>query len=171
MKKTLISLSFLLLFSCVIKAQALLPQQQTESTAAQPAKAEESKFVIHIDKAGFLKNVYNYEKNPGNWVYEGKLPCIVDFYAQWCGPCRMIAPSLEELAKEYKGRIVIYKVDTQVNPELSQYFNIRSIPTLFYCPVGAAPQAITGGYPKEKFKEMIEAILLNNNQQPVQPAK
>ncbi len=157
MKKTIILLPFLLLFCMCGNAQLKDPQQTLP-------KDNTKKNVIMIDKEGFLKNVYNFEKNPNKWVYEGTLPCIVDFYADWCGPCRMIAPIMEELATEYKGKIVIYKVDTQKSPELSQIFSIRSIPTLFFCPMGEQAQAVQGALPKEQFKQLIETVLLKNEQ-------
>jgi len=83
--------------------------------------------VIHLTKAEFLAKVYNFEKNPEEWKYEGDKPAIVDFYADWCGPCKMVAPILDELAKEYDGQIVIYKVDTEKEQELAGAFGIRSI--------------------------------------------
>ena len=78
--------------------------------------------VIHLTKADFLAKVYNFEKNPKEWKYEGDKPAIVDFYADWCGPCKMVAPILDELAKEYDGQIVIYKVDTEKEQELAGAF-------------------------------------------------
>lgn len=164
MKKLFVLISFFFLLTLSVNAQnTTATDQKTEKQATTEVKtAEEPKLVTVIDKAGFLKYVYNYEKSPSKWIYEGKLPCIVDFYADWCGPCRMIAPIIEELAKEYKGKIVVYKVNTQYTPELSQVFQIRSIPTLFFCPLDGQAQAISGAYPKEQLKLMIETILLKN---------
>lgn len=169
MRKILILICISFLFGLNVSAQDT--SKTEKKTANETKKAEEPKLVINIDKAGFLKYVYNYEKNPSVWTYEGKLPCIVDFYADWCGPCRMIAPYLEELAQEYKGKIVVYKVNTQYVPELSQAFQIRSIPTLFFCPVGEQAQVIAGGYPKEQLKFLIETVLLKHTkyQIPVAP--
>ncbi len=91
--------------------------------------------VIHLTKADFLAKVYNFEKNPKEWKYEGDKPAIVDFYADWCGPCKMVAPILDELAKEYDGQIVIYKVDTEKEQELAGAFGIRSIPSILFIPM------------------------------------
>lgn len=116
--------------------------------------------VQHITKAEFLKKVWNYEKNPEEFKYEGKLPCIVDFYATWCGPCKRLAPILEEVQKEYAGKIIIYKVDTGVERELAAYFGIQSIPTVLWCPKNGKPLMTKGLLPKENIIQIIEAELL-----------
>lgn len=118
--------------------------------------------MTHLTKAEFLTKVYNYEKNPKEWKYEGKLPAIVDFYATWCGPCKMVAPILEELAGEYKGKIVVYKIDTDKEPELSAAFGIRSIPTLLFIPAEGTPQVSQGAMPKDALKKAIDEFLLGN---------
>ena len=116
---------------------------------------------IHLTKAEFLAKVMNYEKNPTEWKYLGDKPCIIDFYANWCGPCKMIAPILEELAKEYDGQIYIYKVNTEDEQELAAAFGIRSIPSVLFCPMTGAPQMSQGAMPKDSFKKAIEEILLD----------
>jgi thioredoxin len=108
--------------------------------------------VTHLTKADFLAKVYNYEKNPKEWKYEGGKPAIVDFYATWCGPCKAIAPVLEKLAAEYKGKIVVYKIDTDKEPELSAAFGIRSIPTLLFIPAKGTPQVAQGALPEEALR-------------------
>lgn len=118
--------------------------------------------VIHLTKTEFVQKVYNYEKNPDKWVYEGSIPAIVDFYATWCGPCKSIAPILEELAKEYDGKIVIYKVDTDKERELAAAFGISSIPTLLFIPAKGDPQIAQGALPKEALKRAIDDFLLGN---------
>ena len=91
---------------------------------------------IHLTKEEFLKKVVDYEKNPTEWKYLGDKPAIIDFYADWCAPCKMIAPVLEELAEEYAGEIYIYKINTEIEQELAGAFGIRSIPTLLFVPMG-----------------------------------
>jgi len=115
---------------------------------------------IHLTKAEFISKVANYEANPTEWKYLGDKPCIIDFYANWCGPCKMIAPVLEELAKEYDGQIYIYKVNTEEEMELASAFGIRSIPTLLFCPMGENPQMAQGAMPKDAFKKAIDEVLL-----------
>jgi thioredoxin len=120
---------------------------------------------VKLTKQDFLEKVMNYEKNQ-EWVYEGDLPAIVDFYADWCGPCRMAAPVLEELAEEYKGKIYIYKVDTQKEQELASVFGIQSIPAFLFVPQEGKPTmsngiAQTPAETKKMFKQMIDDILLN----------
>ena len=117
--------------------------------------------VIHLTKAEFLAKVYNFEKNPEEWKYEGDKPCIVDFYATWCGPCKALAPVLEELAKEYDGKIYIYKVDVDKEEELAATFGIRSIPTLLWIPKDGKPTVTQGAMPKTELKKMIDEVLLN----------
>lgn len=115
---------------------------------------------IQLTKAEFLTKVANYEANPSEWKYLGDKPCIIDFYADWCGPCKAVAPILEDLAKEYDGQIYIYKVDTEKEQELAGAFGIRSIPSILFCPIGEQPQMAQGALPKESFKKAIDEVLL-----------
>ncbi len=112
-----------------------------------------------LTKDAFLKKVFNYEQNK-DWKYEGELPCLIDFYADWCGPCKMVHPVLVELSKEYEGKIVIYQIDTEAEQELAAAFGIRSIPSLLFCPVDGQPQMAQGALPKATLKRAIEDILL-----------
>lgn len=116
---------------------------------------------IEINKEQFLEKVVNYEKNPTEWKYLGNKPAIIDFYASWCGPCKMVAPILEELAAEYGDSIVIYKVNTEKEQELSAAFGIRSIPTIVFAPMEGNPQVAQGAMGKAEFKKLIDEILLN----------
>jgi len=115
----------------------------------------------HLTKDTFLTKVFDYEKNK-DWNYAGELPCLIDFYADWCGPCKMVAPILEELAVEYAGKINIYKVDTEEQQELAGVFGIRSIPSLLFCPKDGSPQMAMGALPKDTFKKAIDDILLKS---------
>lgn len=115
---------------------------------------------IHLTKADFLAKVANYEQNPDKWEYLGDKPAIIDFYADWCGPCKMVAPILDELAEEYDGQIYIYKIDTEKEQELAAAFGIRSIPTLLFVPMNEPPQMAQGALPKDAFKKAIDEVLL-----------
>jgi thioredoxin len=126
-----------------------------------PAVAETSTGkVINLTKAMFLKQVYNYEANPNKWTFIGDKPCIIDFYADWCKPCKMVAPIMDELAAKYKDQIVIYKINTEQERELAQYFGIRSIPTMLFCPVSADPQMTQGAMDKATYEKIINEVLL-----------
>jgi thioredoxin len=129
-------------------------------TSASDEGGEESGKPIHLNKESFKKLVMDYEKNPKQWVYEGDKPAIIDFYADWCKPCRMIAPIMEELAAEYEGQIVIYKVDTQVERELASVFGIQSLPTVLFIPTTGNPSAQKGALPKDSYKQIIDSFLL-----------
>ena len=118
---------------------------------------------IHLTRADFLTKVANFEQNPDKWEYLGDKPCIIDFYADWCGPCKMVAPILEELAEEYDGQIYVYKIDTEAEQQLAAEFGIRSIPTLLFCPMGEAPQMAQGALPKDALKKAIDDVLLKKS--------
>jgi len=112
----------------------------------------------HLTTAEFKENVFNYEANK-EWKYEGGVPCIIDFYADWCQPCKMVAPVLEELEEEYQGKIKVYKVDTEAERELAAVFGIQSIPSLLFVPMDAQPQMAMGALPKETFEQAIKDVL------------
>ena len=112
-----------------------------------------------LTKETFLEKVFNFEQNK-DWKFNGELPCLIDFYADWCGPCKMVAPVLEELSEEFAGKINIYKVDTEAQQELAAAFGIRSIPSLLFCPKDDKPQMAQGALPKPALIEAINNVLL-----------
>ena len=116
---------------------------------------------IELTKETFLKQVANYETNPKEWKYLGNKPALIDFYASWCGPCKTISPILEELAKEYADKVVIYKINTENEQELAALFGIRSIPSLLFIPMNGKPQMTQGALPKQQLQKAINSILLN----------
>jgi thioredoxin 1 len=119
------------------------------------------KQVVHLTTQEFKEKVFNFELSK-EWKYEGTLPAIIDFYADWCMPCKMVAPVLEELAQEYAGQIVVYKVDTESEQELASVFGIQSIPTILFVPKEGQPQAAMGALPKQTFEKVIKDVLLKN---------
>ena len=121
------------------------------------AQAQE---VIELNKQQFLEKVWNYERNPDAWQYNGTLPCVIDFNAKWCGPCRKMEPILNSLAAKYNGKIIIYKVDVDKEKELASLFGISSIPAFLFCPTEGDPRGTMGAYPADEFEKIIRTVLL-----------
>ena len=156
LKNLLLVAVLLLSVSCTMSAKS--DKKETSETATETAAAKGE--VITLSKAGFLAKIYNYEKNPDTWVFEGDKPCIIDFYADWCPPCKQVAPILEELAKTYKDEIVIYKVNTDKEKELATIIGIQALPTFLFIPKNDEPRISMGALPKEEFVKQIESVLL-----------
>ncbi|MDR0811737.1 MAG: thioredoxin [Paludibacter sp.] len=150
MKKIILFTAILVLSGFGINAQ----------TAKNAEKQNVTAKTIHLTKADFLAKVMNYEKNPKEWIYLGDKPAIIDFYADWCGPCKRIAPILEELAAKYAGEIYIYKINTDKEKELASMFGISSIPSVLFIPMKEQPQMAVGAMAKESYIEAIEKVLL-----------
>jgi len=125
---------------------------------AEVLKENRSGVVESLTKESFLQKVFNYEQNK-EWKFEGKLPCIIDFYADWCRPCKMVEPILKELAQEYQGKLNIYRVDTQAQQELAAAFGIQSIPSILFVPLNDKPQMAVGALPKKALEKAIKEIL------------
>lgn len=142
--------AILLVFSCSMSAK---PEKGKDDNTA-------SSKVIELNKAEFLKKVFNYEKSPEKWVYEGDKPCIIDFYATWCGPCKKQSPILNQLAKEYEGKIVFYKVDTDKEYELARTFNIQGLPSLLFVPMEGKPTIAAGFKNKAGMVKLINELIL-----------
>jgi len=110
-----------------------------------------------LTKESFLEKIFNYEESE-EWKYAGELPCIIDFYADWCGPCKMVEPVLKEIAQEYEGKLTVYRIDTQAEQELAGIFGIQSIPSILFVPVDEQPQMAVGALPKDTLKNAIKSI-------------
>ena len=143
-------LFFFLLFSFV----------SCNTSAASDSKGE----VVMLTLEEFKKSVFDYEKNPETWDYKGSLPAVIDFYADWCGPCRQLSPIFKELAGEYAGQVIMYKVDVDKEKELAGLFGVSSIPMLFFIPAKGDPQVIRGALPKENLKKAIDSVLLGKEE-------
>ncbi len=111
-----------------------------------------------LDKQAFIEKVFDYEKEK-EWKYRGTLPAIIDFYADWCGPCKMVTPVLEKISVDYDGRLAVYKVDTDKEQELAGAFGIQSIPSLLFIPVSGPPQMARGAMDRRGFDKAIAEIL------------
>ena len=131
-------------------------------SASEPQSKEKVK-PIELTKATFLEKVFNYENNPDVWKYNGDKPAIVDFYATWCGPCRITSPILSDLAAEYGEDIYVYKIDVDKEPELARRFGVQSIPMFLFIPMNEQPQIAMGALPKKSFKEAIDTFLLKKD--------
>ena len=114
--------------------------------------------IEHLTKDTFRQKIFDFETNK-DWKFEGDKPCMIDFYADWCGPCRTVAPILEELSEEYSGKLNIYKVDTEAEQELAAMFGIRSIPSLLFIPAEGQPQMAMGALPKDSFKKAFKEVM------------
>jgi thioredoxin len=143
-------------------------KRQTTETVSKPVQGSDAVIVtapVHITKIDFLEKIMDYEKNSTEWIYKGSLPCLIDFYADWCAPCRQTAPILDELAREYSGKVIIYKVDVQKERELASVFGIQSIPAFLFCPMEGNPSMSAGiagsrDETKKMFIQQIENFLL-----------
>ena len=133
--------------------------------AAFTINAQESN-VIHITKAEFIEKVYDYTaSDKAEWQYKGDKPAIIDFYADWCGPCRKLSPILEEVATEFKKDIYIYKVNTDKEPEIAKAFGIRALPTIYFIPMNGDMKGYAGFLPKEELVKAINSVLLKKEEE------
>ena len=114
----------------------------------------------NMTKEMFLKEVFDFE-NKQEWEFQGELPCVIDFYADWCGPCKMMAPVIDDLAVEYAGRVNFFKINTEQEPALAGAFGIQSIPTLLFVPQNGKPQMVSGAMPKATLKKIVDEEILS----------
>jgi thioredoxin len=165
MKKSIfaiLALSMFVVFSCKNTAKS---NEEANNTAN---KYDNQGAVVQMTKSSFTELVMDYEKNPNTWIFKGEKPCVVDFYADWCRPCKMVAPIMEELAKEYQGKINIYKVNVDNEKELAQFFRIESIPAILFSPLKGEPSMQAGAMSKEQYKEIFDKFLLKQNTDSIQ---
>jgi len=162
-----IAAAVMIIGSCSGTPKEKTGESKTETgLAVAVSDKTEAHSTAMLTKADFLTKVMNYEKNQAEWVFEGDKPCLIDFYADWCAPCRTTSPILEELAKEYEGKINIYKIDTEKERELAAVFGVQSLPTFLFVPMEGKPTmssgiARTAEETKDMFRKQIDELLLN----------
>jgi thioredoxin len=131
----------------------------TAMTANAQEKKNEPK-VKHLTYSEFLKKVWDFERNPTTFEYKGKLPAVIDFYADWCGPCRRVAPIMEQMAEDYEGKLLVYKVNVSEEKDLASVFQVRSIPMVLFIPVKGNPMMQVGALPESEYRETVEEFLI-----------
>jgi len=119
----------------------------------------------HLTYDAFLKKVWNFEANPQEWIYEGDVPCVIDFYADWCGPCKRVAPIMDELAKKYAGKLKVYKINVDHEKQLASVFRVRSIPSVLFVPKNGKPQMQTGAMQKDAYFKVVSEQLLKEKKE------
>ena len=158
MRKTFITiLSVLMLASCGNSNK----DKQKKEQAQEVTVIEENTLVKTLDYKTFVKKVWDIETSPNNFMYKGKLPCIIDFYADWCGPCKRVAPIMESIAQEYEGEVVVYKVYVDKEQKLPLIFKVKNIPTVFFLPTEGQPLSQVGALSKEEYISIINKHLIN----------
>lgn len=146
-------------FLSLIALTLLLQNCKADNPKSSTDSNSKGSTIVHLSNAEFKKMIFNYEVNK-EWKYEGQLPAIIDFYADWCAPCRQLSPIVEEIAKEYNGKIVVYKVDTVKEQMLAQNLGITGLPTLLFIPAKGKPQMSMGLLPKEDLVKVVNEVLL-----------
>ena len=131
----------------------------TAFTANAQDKKEESK-VKQLTYKEFTKKVWDFEKDPSTFVYKGKLPAVIDFYADWCGPCRRVAPIMEKLATEYDGKLLVYKINVDQEKDLASAFQVKSIPMVLFIPLEGQPMMQVGAMQEAEYKKVVEEQLI-----------
>jgi thioredoxin len=155
----------LVLFSCSQRAESKANKNVDEPTTDLKSMGEQSITSgdlkpIYLTTAEFKNKIWDYEANPQEFLYKGTLPCVIDFYADWCKPCKMVAPIMDELADYYNGKVIIYKVNTDKERELASVFQVNSIPAILFAPMNGKPAMQPGALAKEDYMKIIDEFIL-----------
>ncbi len=140
------------------KTRTKATKAKTEKTTTAATDTATGK-VIFLTTAEFKKKVIDFEKHPNEWVFEGKKPAIIDFFATWCGPCRRMSPTVDKIAKDYAGKIDVYKIDIDKEKQLAMVFGIQSVPTILFVPVTGKPTMQVGALDEASFRQAIREVL------------
>jgi len=163
MKKLSVLLIFFLaanLMACTNSNGSENNDNKTTSEVSKDGEKTSNAQVEFLTYDDFLKKVWNFEANPQEWVYEGDVPCVIDFYADWCGPCKRVAPIMAELAKEFDGKLKVYKINVDKEKKHASVFRVRSIPSVLFVPKTGKPQMQTGALPKDSYFKVVKEQLL-----------
>lgn len=156
MKKILIlGLTLIMLASC-----SGSKKEKNANNTQQETTVEDNTYVKSLDYKTFVKKVWDIERYPDSFAYQGKLPCMIDFYADWCGPCKKVAPIMEEMAQKYEDEIIVYKVNVDKEQKLPTIFKVRNIPTVFFFPIDGQPLSQVGALSKEEYQNLINKHLI-----------
>lgn len=159
MKKTFIAiLSLFMLISC---GNSKKENKKTEQVQDVENIVEEESLVKSLDYKTFVKKIWDIETYPDSFAYKSKLPCMIDFYADWCGPCKRVAPIMEEIAQQYEDKIIVYKVNVDKEQKLPLIFKVKNIPTVFFLPTEGQPLSQVGALSKEEYISIINKHLIN----------
>lgn len=134
-------------------------EAKKQNTTTSESVAKEKTYVKVMSYNDFIRKVWDFEANPNEFTFKGERPCVIDFYATWCGPCKMVAPILEKLAQEYDGKVDFYKVDTDKEQKLASILKIQYLPTVFFAKNGAQPDKSVGAKDEAFFREQINKLL------------
>ncbi len=157
MKKYLLSLALASL--ALGSLQACAPSTAKAETQQGQSKDASTSVIKTIDAKYMREHIFDYRENPNKFVFKGKKPAVLDFYADWCGPCRQLSPRLEEVAKKYQGQVDVYKINIDNEEELAKVFGVRSIPMLLFIPVGETPIQHSGALSVEQLDKAIQQII------------
>lgn len=135
-------------------------KEKNANNTQQETTVEDNTYVKSLDYKTFVKKVWDIERYPDSFAYQGKLPCMIDFYADWCGPCKKVAPIMEEMAQKYEDEIIVYKVNVDKEQKLPTIFKVRNIPTVFFFPIDGQPLSQVGALSKEEYQNLINKHLI-----------
>ena len=135
-------------------------KEKNANNTQQETTVEDNTYVKSLDYKTFVKKVWDIERYPDSFAYQGKLPCIIDFYADWCGPCKKVAPIMEEMAQKYEDEIIVYKVNVDKEQKLPTVFKVKNIPTVFFFPTDGQPLSQVGALSKEEYQNLINKHLI-----------
>ena len=158
----IVAILIIALVGAIIYIVAKENKNSNNTVVVNNNKTENKMTVTELTQEDFVKKVYDFETNPNAWKFEGDKPAVIDFYATWCGPCKMMSPILDEISKEYEGKINVYKVNVDKEADLASVFGIRSIPSLLFVPMKKEPSMVQGAMPKNELKKLVDDILLES---------